>query len=229
MPSPTLIQRLTSGRQFSPLSIPGFAGWYKADSLSLANNAAITQWNDSSPFARHLTQGTVANQPLFKTNQVNGFPGILFDGSNDFFSLPSLTLATDFTVLCVNTSAISTGEILGNTVTNRQFRVNRSGTNCSFFAGGSEIIMSGGTTTQTARKLLGWRRTGSTVSFRENATNRTGGSDSNSTTVNEVGNTSFSDPYNGTIFEIVIYSRFLTDAENDQLYNKYFKPKWSLP
>ena len=59
------------------------AFWYKADSLTLGDGASVASWSDSGSFANTLTQGTPANQPVFKTNQLNGYPVVRFDGVND--------------------------------------------------------------------------------------------------------------------------------------------------
>jgi len=46
-----------------------------------ANNAQIPFWGDSSGNSRNGTQGIVAQQPRFVTNQVNGKPVVRFDGA----------------------------------------------------------------------------------------------------------------------------------------------------
>jgi len=46
-----------------------------------ANNAQIPFWGDSSGNSRNGTQGVVAQQPRFVTNQVNGKPVVRFDGA----------------------------------------------------------------------------------------------------------------------------------------------------
>jgi len=68
--------------------------WYKADTGALdASDApisvdatAIKTWKDQSGTARDAVQATVANQPLWYGNQINGYPAVRFDGVNDFLA-----------------------------------------------------------------------------------------------------------------------------------------------
>ena len=96
-PSPAL----PVGPSFLPTDISGLQYWYKADSLSLSDGAGISQWNDSGPRNAHATQGSGTLQPLYKTNIKNGLPAVLFDGSNDYFSVPTSSAMTGSTCFCV--------------------------------------------------------------------------------------------------------------------------------
>jgi hypothetical protein len=55
-------------------------GWFKADSLSLADNASVSTWPDSSALGSTLTPLTTA--PIFKTAIINSLPVVRFDGSS---------------------------------------------------------------------------------------------------------------------------------------------------
>lgn len=63
--------------------------WLNADKLSLSDNDAVSSWTDFSGNANHAAQGSGTLQPIFKTNQVNGFPAIEFDGSDDYLDFTS--------------------------------------------------------------------------------------------------------------------------------------------
>lgn len=60
-----------------PRTLPGLFAWYDAKNLSgfgvepPADAAAVAQWNDLSGNARHLLQGTGANQPIYKRDIVS--------------------------------------------------------------------------------------------------------------------------------------------------------------
>ncbi|MDX1959961.1 MAG: hypothetical protein SFU98_15425 [Leptospiraceae bacterium] len=58
----------------------------KADSINQADNTQVTTWSDSSGNGYDATQGTGVNQPIFRTNALNGLPVIRFDGTNDFLA-----------------------------------------------------------------------------------------------------------------------------------------------
>lgn len=58
--------------------------WLDAARLGLANNTAVSSWTDLSGNNNHAIQATGAQQPIFKTGQINGVPAVDFDGVNDF-------------------------------------------------------------------------------------------------------------------------------------------------
>lgn len=61
----------------------------------------ISQWNDKSGNARHATQGTVANQPVYVPAAQNGQSVVDFIGDADAVGIPSLALQTSFTQIVV--------------------------------------------------------------------------------------------------------------------------------
>ena len=69
------------GAGFVPSDLTGLSNWYKADALALSNGAAVTSWADSSGAGRTLT-----GNALFQTNQLNGKPGVQFDGIDDYLT-----------------------------------------------------------------------------------------------------------------------------------------------
>lgn len=75
------------------------AFWVKADlgTSSSINGTPLNTWSDQSGNGNHLVQSTALQQPVFRTNLINGYPGILFDnvstsGENDFMSAPDSPL-----------------------------------------------------------------------------------------------------------------------------------------
>lgn len=69
--------------------------WLKADAMAgLTNNASVTNWPDQSGWGNDATQSSVSNRPSFVTNAVNGRPVIRFNGTNSYFTLPSLMNGT---------------------------------------------------------------------------------------------------------------------------------------
>lgn len=72
------------------------------ESTFTKDGEAISQWNDKSGNARHVTQATPANQPLYKTNTVNSLASVLFDGSNDVLTVSMTTgLSSSFAIFAV--------------------------------------------------------------------------------------------------------------------------------
>jgi hypothetical protein len=79
-----------------PRTLPGLFAWYNANyvngfgAANPAADAAVAQWNDLGPNAKHLVQGTGANQPLFRaTGGPNNFPSVNFVDATD-----TMTIAT---------------------------------------------------------------------------------------------------------------------------------------
>jgi len=67
--------------------------WLRADSATSTktNGSPISFWNDISRNENHVSQTVAAQQPIFRTNVMNGYPSIEFDnnsaaGQNDFLS-----------------------------------------------------------------------------------------------------------------------------------------------
>lgn len=50
-------------------------------------NMTVYQWDDLSGNGFHATQGTTINQPILNLTSINRMPGIVFDGSNNFFNI----------------------------------------------------------------------------------------------------------------------------------------------
>lgn len=80
----------------SPLRYPPTANlnlWLKADQISASNNDQIGTWSDQSGNARHATQSTTANKPVYMTNIANGRPGLWFNGTAYSMTAPMTTPA----------------------------------------------------------------------------------------------------------------------------------------
>ena len=105
----------------SPDTIATLKAWWKSDSLALSDGASVSAWSDSSNNGWTASQGTGANQPVFKTNIINGRSILRFDGSNDTLSTSDLGLSQPDTVLLVGkqTSKSTPGRFL-DAVINRQ-------------------------------------------------------------------------------------------------------------
>lgn len=70
--------------------------WIRADrgTSSTADGATISSWTDGSGNAINLTQTTAAQQPLYRSNVMNGYPALQFDnaatvGQNDYMTSPN--------------------------------------------------------------------------------------------------------------------------------------------
>lgn len=98
MPSAILLQRQplkpfpVAAAAVDTLPVPGAALWLTTRDLTTLYQSAggaaaaldsdpVGQWQDKSGNARHVAE--VTNKPALKLAQVNGFPSVRFDGTND--------------------------------------------------------------------------------------------------------------------------------------------------
>ena len=82
----------------APTDITGLVRRWRADSVTVANAAAVSSWPALTGGVA-LTQATAANQPSFRTGVINGQPVVRFDGTSDFMAVASaITHAQPVTV-----------------------------------------------------------------------------------------------------------------------------------
>lgn len=55
--------------------------WFKADQLTLNNGDGIAAWSDVSGYGNHISQANAIQRPIFRLNQVNGYPTAEFRSS----------------------------------------------------------------------------------------------------------------------------------------------------
>lgn len=117
----------------SPLAIDSLYYWFDAsqgvtDSLggAIANNEGVGTWNDLSGHGYHVTQTTNTARPVWKSSGGSGgYPGIQFDGSNDYLaSAAHFWGSDDITVIVVMKFANATRDATEATLT-----MSNSGTN----------------------------------------------------------------------------------------------------
>lgn len=213
-----------------PTNFSGLVRWYKADTFSLGDGTAIgdvsNPWVDQSASAVDLGQSNSLFRPLFKTNQFNTQPGILFDGINDKLTMASaLALASGIgTIIIVyKHTATNDGCLLGHSTLNRQVRSGRSGTNnISRYDGTFDSFSSTFSSAQTAVRAGCWKGGTTSGQFFENKTARgVWSSGSVPTPLDWVGDTSYGQPFSGSIAEIIIYNTTLSDADWFSLYDNY--------
>lgn len=224
----------------SPSLYPYLQLWLKSDILTLTNNAPVgetnTVWTDSSSHARHATNATAADRPLYKTNIFGTKPSIRFDGVSDFLSFtPDISLGNNesYTVIVIGKSINNADAyLLGHSTTNIQYRVHRSaGPTVSFFGGSIEAISSAFTVSAlNTTVMITWRTDGALddTFFRENKNDRTSSASGNSfCQLNQIAKTTFATFANWDLGEILVFSRLLTTNEVDSLYDSYMKPRWT--
>src|SRR5207253_147257 len=91
---------------FTPTDIAGCQAWYDPSDLAsiTSSGGAVSQLNDKSGNARHLTQATGSLQPITGTRTQNGLNVIDFDGVDDYMDSPSFSVSQPFTEFVVSLS-----------------------------------------------------------------------------------------------------------------------------
>ena len=212
---------------FAPTDLAGLAAWYDASDASTftySSGVVVSQWNDKSGNARHLTQGTVANQPSRSGTQ-NGLSTVVYDGTNDVMSVAWTSLTQNGFVAVSFTGASGVTQVVVGYGNDRYPIFNNSSN------GSSGYILTGGvgssnttTTFRTAASVM------STSSPRVwlNGTLTTGtstSSGSGGTLTVGAGGSFF---LNGSIGEVVIYTTVPAGPDITQVLN-YLKNKWGTP
>jgi len=101
---------INSTGKFSPLKIPGCALWLEADRGITLVDGLVSAWADQSGNGRHASQTTEGYRPAYVTNQFNGYPALLLDGTDDCFTVPALGTTSVVTTVAVRKVTRVSGE-----------------------------------------------------------------------------------------------------------------------
>lgn len=72
---------------FTPAQLPGINQFFNApDITGLSNNDPISTWPKGLVSGGDNATSSSTNRPLFQTSSLNGRPGVLFDGTDDYFT-----------------------------------------------------------------------------------------------------------------------------------------------
>jgi len=228
-----VIAQMVSGTEppITPGSFASLITWLKADSyVAVPDNTVIggpgLEWEDQTGDGNDGTTGS--GLVHFRTLGIGGaHPSVEIGGST--LVIPPIAVAGDFTIIVV-AETLGDTSWLGNNAANVQIRRRRSGVNnASFFSGsGSEVISDAFGAAAGDVGMITWRRSGATVSLRENKTDRNSGPNAGAFTLNQIGASQFVGGI-GDLGEAVLYTQALTDVAVDLLYDNYFKNRWGLP
>lgn len=115
------ISPVTPYRIFNPLDLSpvlwldSSRGVFSASGESLAvDGETVEQWQDFSGNANHANQSTADSRPILKTNQLNGYPVLRFDGINDFLTVTHTDLLgiTTYTLFAVVRPTVESSQVM---------------------------------------------------------------------------------------------------------------------
>lgn len=87
----------------------GLEFWFDAQDGRFTFATGISQWNDKSGLANHVSQATTTKQPVLTSNYLNGLPAVVFDGVDDILLKSSFTNAAAWSTFAVWQNSSVTG------------------------------------------------------------------------------------------------------------------------
>jgi PKD repeat protein len=192
-----------------PSSVPDLVLWLQAEALAgTADGSAVATWPDLSGLCNHAGQNTLEKRPLYRTNQINGLPALVFDATDDGMTTtvdPGLPL----TVVAVYASrAGTTGHLLNGG--SRFFMGPYSGRYRNYTGGYATgpVVVPADWVVQTLRQSSGraelWMDGVFTAWTKKNA-------DPSALLLARQG--TYSQKLDGSVAEVLVYNRTLSDAE----------------
>jgi FtsP/CotA-like multicopper oxidase with cupredoxin domain len=243
------VATITPATSFGPGQLHNLVAWYDASNLpTVIRNASggVTAWKDSTGYADTLSVPATHSLPAFVASGISGLGSINFDGttllagSNQAFSANLFNESTVF-IVGDETPTTETGDILFSGAyhaTSPTWTLRPTSFGDSYFAfntetapleapkvvSGATIWAAGGSVSNAARLL---RRDGSTIANAAGPGIVAKGSYPLAVGEMYSGGTAASYGYRGQIGEIVIYNRYLTPAETEEI-EGYLACKWGL-
>lgn len=96
---------------FSVAQLDSVNLWLRSDTGLVLNGNTVATWNDLSDSSLNLNQVTAARQPLFSNSVLNGYPGVFFDGVNDYFDFPINLTRSNYSFASVYNTRVKSGLI----------------------------------------------------------------------------------------------------------------------
>lgn len=192
---------------------------------SNAAGACVSQINDKSGNARHLTQGTLANMPKYWNGQ-NGCNCLVFDGADDFMASANLTIAQPVSITVVARMTSSNGQFVTNGSNTPTVYSNSS--QWRIFAGVAEVGSSPSDAT-TPHTFTGIFNGVSSALYKDGASIATGdvGTTAYSAKPFRIGGTT-SVWWAGRMGEVVLLASAIGGSDQTNL-ESYDKSKWGTP
>lgn len=228
----------SQNKSYPTLSLPvkdSLVLWLDAaddTTFSYSSGTVVSQWRDKSPFNNHVSQSTVANQPT-RNSFLNSRRVITFDGSNDSLSTTnSLDLSTTHTIFAIASQTVGSsdaGLVSINNTLNNGMTLHNASSYLAYFGDGSKYVGYGigASTYYIFTKVF----KGSSSTTRQIYLNGTSATTSGTITASDTTGVirlgQQSTYLNGTIAEVIIFNRELSDIELKQVHT-YLGLKWGI-
>jgi hypothetical protein len=214
---------------FTPASLSGLAGWWKADQLVLNDGDPVATWADQSGNSRDFSQATSAARPTYKTNILNGKPVVRSDGVDDYLNTTSFTMAQALTLSVVHVPrSVSTTDVLFDAGSGSQFTAYHNASAAYILDIGASTNTSGGPVLNTPEIVTVVANGASSAYVRNGVSTAASGTNGLAGGLRLMANRILSAAYNqGDYAEVILYNRALTVGERQQV-EAYANAKYAL-
>ncbi len=231
------------GAAFAPNHLPNLQLWLDAaDVATIAESSgAVSQWDDKSGQENHAMQGTGSAQPTTSASSLAGRNVIDFT-TNDYLTIASFTSImslssafSTFMVFRLNVDDVSPKTLLASSVSGSDrtiMQVDNRSLTCGTYNGSSwEFNSTSFTETANAHLVQMNNSSSNSITPYLDRTELTAtietpaSSDTAATRIGARTNGSFN--FEGSIAEVLVFSRELESAESAQL-NQYLASKWGV-
>lgn len=208
-----------------PASISGLINRWRADSIALAQGAAVSSWPALTGSAV-LTQSTGAAQPSYQTAGMNSQPTVRFDGSSDYMTAATTSTAQPVTVVMVLKLSVSAQQQLVQAGSLQLF------SNGSVWAVNTGSTSLTGGTPGTSPTVVTMTATGGTATVYDKGTQVISGSSGTTDLgtplqIAAFGTSTRSRFLNGDIAEVLVYNKVLSAAERSTVHS-YVQDRYAI-
>ena len=219
----------------TPTSISGLQVWFDSDhaaSFTFGVSPKISQWNDRSSNARHVTQGFAGDQP--SRNQTYGArTAVRFSGvANVQMFATAVTLAQPYTILAVaarSGGAVGQHVVIGNNGNTSAYLGIGNNALVSIYAGTTVITQGSAPSVDQLQQVTGIFNGASSQAWGNGTAGTAGDAGTAAFELSCVGGLNLtSNHLAGDIAEIVVYNTALSDSNRIAIQN-YPNAKWGTP
>jgi uncharacterized repeat protein (TIGR01451 family) len=102
-----ILPRTALGANTPPSAVANLSLWYDANdssTLTMSPATSVLAMADKSGNGATLRQPSIAAEPVYQTNSINGLSALVFNGTSDYlYSLTGFPVASDFTIVYLGT------------------------------------------------------------------------------------------------------------------------------
>lgn len=192
------------------------ARWASHFITGLSDNDPVALWEDESGNGYDATQTNVARKPTYKTNIINGYPVVRFDGIFNRLDLTNLPSSSDRTVfaVCNRTGKDNMFNVVFASGASESIAMVLQYGGSDLWGAFTDAANPAGSNSSSTFDVFAMTKASSALSFYKNGSadgTATGGSGVFSSS--HIGNDQFESALQGDIAELIVYSSALTSPQ----------------